>query len=128
MPLCVGWHRAVRVFPPGITRERRLKPLGPDLTGGISSCLVLWRGTCPGWLSPMNGDPGSTQILTQHYGAQSQTISQLESSGTMPTSKSSQLSPSELTKHLRTGSVRMLHHILTTRTEPWGFIKPSTQN
>jgi hypothetical protein len=28
--------------------------------GGISPCLILWRGTCPGWLSPPNGDPGST--------------------------------------------------------------------
>jgi hypothetical protein len=25
MPLCVGWHLAVWVFPPGITWERRLK-------------------------------------------------------------------------------------------------------
>jgi hypothetical protein len=39
----------------------------------------------------MNGDPGSTQILTRHYGAQSQTISQLESSRTTATSKSPQL-------------------------------------
>jgi hypothetical protein len=90
MPLCVGWHRAVWVFLPGITREKRLKPLGPDLAeGGISPCLVLWRGTCPGWLPPVNGDPSSTQIMTQHYGVWSQIVSQLESSGTMPTSTSS---------------------------------------
>jgi hypothetical protein len=56
--------------------------------GGICPCLVIWRGPCPSWLSPMNSDPGSTQILTRHYGAQSQIISQLESSGTTPTSKS----------------------------------------
>jgi hypothetical protein len=34
MPLCVDWHRAVWVFPLGITWERYLKPPGPDLTGG----------------------------------------------------------------------------------------------
>jgi hypothetical protein len=34
MPLCVGWHRAVQVFPPWITQERWLKPPGLDLTGG----------------------------------------------------------------------------------------------
>jgi hypothetical protein len=85
--------------------------------------LILWRGTCPGWLSPLNGDPGSTQILARHYGAQSQTVNWIASSGTMPTSKSLQLSPSTLTKHLRMGSVRILYHILTTQTEPWEFIK-----
>jgi hypothetical protein len=128
-PLRVGWHRAVRFFPLGITQERRLKPPGLDLTGGggIGPYLVLWRRTCLGWLSPVNGDPGSTQILTRHCGAQSQTVSQLESSGTTPTGKSPQFSPSGLSKHLRTGSVRMPHHILTTRMEPWGFIKSSTQ-
>jgi hypothetical protein len=73
-----------------------VKPPSPNLIGegGISPCLILWRGTCPGWLSPPNGDPGSTQILTWHCGAQSQNISQLASSGTMPTGKSPQLSPS----------------------------------
>jgi hypothetical protein len=88
-PVYVGWHQAVRVFPPGITRERWLKPPSSDLIGGIGLYLVLWRGTCPGWLSPVNGDPGSTQILTRHCGAQSYTVSQLESSGTTLTSKSS---------------------------------------
>jgi hypothetical protein len=48
---------------------------GFDQGGGISPCLIPWRGVCPGWLSPLNGDPGSTQILTRHYGAQSQTVS-----------------------------------------------------
>jgi hypothetical protein len=43
----------------------------------------------------------------------------------MPTSKFPQLSPSRLSKHMRTGSVRILHHILTTQTELWGFIKSS---
>jgi hypothetical protein len=33
----------------------------------------------------------------------------------MPTRKSPQLSPSVLMKHLRTGSVQILHHILTTQ-------------
>jgi hypothetical protein len=78
MPLHVDWHLAIRVVPPGITQESCLKPFGPDMTGGgISLCLVLWRGACPFWLSPMNGDPGSTQILTRHHSAKSLTISQL---------------------------------------------------
>jgi hypothetical protein len=34
MPLCVGWHRAVWAFLPGITREKRLKPPGPNLAEG----------------------------------------------------------------------------------------------
>jgi hypothetical protein len=29
----VDWHLAVRVFPPGITQERRLKPPGLNLIG-----------------------------------------------------------------------------------------------
>jgi hypothetical protein len=41
----------------------------------------------------------------------------------MPTSKSPQLSPFELSKHLMMGLVHLPHHILTTRMEPWGFIK-----
>jgi hypothetical protein len=47
------------------------------------------------------------------------------SRGTTPTSKSPQLSPFGLTKHLRTGSVRILHHILPTQMELWDFIKSS---
>jgi hypothetical protein len=48
-----------------------MKPHGLDLIrgGGISTCLIQWRGTCLGWLSPPNDDPSSTQILTQHCGA-----------------------------------------------------------
>jgi hypothetical protein len=97
-PLRVGWHLAIQVFPPGITRERCLKPLGPDLIrgrvrgwgwgwwgGGISPYLILWRSACPVWLSPMNDDPGSTHILTRHYGPKSQTISQLMNEETAPT-------------------------------------------
>jgi hypothetical protein len=57
----------------------------------------------PDWLSPMNGDLGSTHILTRHGGAQSQIVTWLERSGTMPTSKLAQVSPSGLSKHLRTG-------------------------
>jgi hypothetical protein len=48
---------------------------GFDL-GAMSPCLVLWRGTCPSWLSLMNSGLGSTQILTWHHGAMSQTVSQ----------------------------------------------------
>jgi hypothetical protein len=62
----------------------------------------------------LNADPGSTQILTQNSSAQSQTVSQLKSSGTMLTIKFPQFSPSRLSKHLRMESVRILHHILTT--------------
>jgi hypothetical protein len=83
-----------------------LGPLGLDLTSGNYPYLVLWRGTCPSWLSPPNGVPGSTQILTQHYGAQSQTISQRKSSGATPTSKFPQLSPFGLSKHPRMMSVQ----------------------
>jgi hypothetical protein len=71
MPLCVGWHLTIQIFPSGITRESRLKPLDLDLIGGISPYLILWRDTCPGWLSPVNSDPSSTEILTWHYGARS---------------------------------------------------------
>jgi hypothetical protein len=46
----------------------------------------------------------------------------------MPTSKSPLFSPSGLLKHLRMGLMQMAHHILTTQTELWGFIKPSLQN
>jgi hypothetical protein len=53
--------------------------------GGISPCLILWRGARPSWLSPLNGDLGSTQILTQHYGTKSQSVSQLVNSMAMPT-------------------------------------------
>jgi hypothetical protein len=53
--------------------------------GGISPCLVLWRHTCPGWLSTTHGDPGSTQILTRKYGAKSHTVSKLVNSITAPT-------------------------------------------
>jgi hypothetical protein len=59
--LYVGRHLAIRVFLLGITLERCLKPPGLDLIRGvgISPYLILWRGTCSGWLSPMNGDLGS---------------------------------------------------------------------
>jgi hypothetical protein len=33
MPLCVGWHLDIRIFPSGITRERHLKPPSLDLIG-----------------------------------------------------------------------------------------------
>jgi hypothetical protein len=106
-----------------------LKPPSLDLmrAGGKSPYLIQWRCTCPSWFSPLNGDRGSTQILTLHRGAKSQTVSHLGNSGTTPTSKSPQFNSSRLLKHLRTGLVRMLHHFLTTRMEPWGFIKSSAQ-
>jgi hypothetical protein len=87
MPIRVGWQLAIQVFPLGITQERRLKLPSLELIreGGISPCLVRWRGTCPGWLSPVNGDPGSTQILTRHYGAKAQTVSHPVNSWIAPT-------------------------------------------
>jgi hypothetical protein len=42
MPLCMGWHQALRVFLPWITRERRMKPPGPDLTGGGGGLTPVW--------------------------------------------------------------------------------------
>jgi hypothetical protein len=33
MPLYVGWHLAIQVFPLGTTLESRLKPPGQDLIG-----------------------------------------------------------------------------------------------
>jgi hypothetical protein len=63
-----------------------LKTTWPRFTrGGIRPCMILWRGTCPCWLSPMHGDPGSTKIQTQHCGAKSQIASQLTISGTTMT-------------------------------------------
>ncbi len=76
----------------------------------------------------MNSDLGSTQILTRHYSAKSQTVSQLESLGTTPTSKSPQFSPSGSSKHLSMRSTRKLRHFLTTQMELWGFIKSLAQN
>jgi hypothetical protein len=73
----------------------------------------------------MNGDPGSTQIRTWHYGARSQTVSQLMSPGTTLTSMSSMPSPSRLLQQPQTGSLRMLHHTLITQTKLRGFVKPS---
>jgi hypothetical protein len=55
----------------------------PGFVGGEH--LVLWRGTCSFYLSPAHGDPDSTQILSQHRGAKSQTISLLANAGTTPT-------------------------------------------
>jgi hypothetical protein len=46
-------------------------------------------------------------------------------SRTTPTSKFTQLNPSEFTKHLRTGSVQIPRHILTIRMKLWGFFKSS---
>jgi hypothetical protein len=54
MTLRVGWHLAIQVFASRITRESRLKPLGPDLIGEcISPCLVLWRCTVVPSLRPL---------------------------------------------------------------------------
>jgi hypothetical protein len=84
MPLCVGWHLAVRIPLIRNTWEHHMKSPGLDLyrgEGGIRPCLVLWRGTYPCWLSPVHSDPDSTQILTWHCSGKSQTIRQLTSIG-----------------------------------------------
>jgi hypothetical protein len=89
--------------------------LGFAREGGICPCVVLWRGTCPCWLSPKHGDPYSTQILPRHYGAKSQIIIQLTNVRTMSTRQvPNQFSPSGLSKHLRMGSVYTSHILLTT--------------
>jgi hypothetical protein len=33
---------------------------GPAARSCLSPCLILWIGACIGWLSPPNGDLGST--------------------------------------------------------------------
>jgi hypothetical protein len=76
----------------------------------------------------MNSDPDSTQILTRHCGAKSQTVSQLMNSGTAPTRQVPVVQPLRDTETPADGVVRMSHHLLTTRTELWGFIKLSAQN
>jgi hypothetical protein len=116
-PLRVDWHLAIRVSPPRITQEHRLKPLGQDLTVGISPCLVLWKGACPYWLLPAHGNPSSTQILTQYCSAKSQTTSQLTNQEPRRLGKSPLFSPSGLSKYPRAGLVRMRHHFLTTQME-----------
>jgi hypothetical protein len=40
--LCGGCHLAVRVFPIGITRERHMKPPGPNLTVGTGASSPIW--------------------------------------------------------------------------------------
>jgi hypothetical protein len=69
--LRVGWHQVIRIFCADyLGRTRETTRLGFDWAD-ISPCLILWRGTYPGWLSPPNDDPGSTQILTRHCSVQS---------------------------------------------------------
>jgi hypothetical protein len=73
-PLCVGWHRAVRVLLLGITRERRLKPPGPDLIGGgqpLSGPMerhLLWLPLTHIWLPRLHSDPDSAQrcLVSDH--------------------------------------------------------------
>jgi hypothetical protein len=72
------WHRVIRVCCTDYPRKKRESTWSRfDRVGGISPYLFLWIGMCPSYLSPPNGDLGSTQILTLHFGAQSQTVSQL---------------------------------------------------
>jgi hypothetical protein len=48
---------------------------------GIGPYLILWRGACPGWLSPPNGETSSTQILTRHYDAKSRLLASSRTRG-----------------------------------------------
>jgi hypothetical protein len=95
---------------------------------GIGPSLVLWRGACPGWLSHVNGGPGSTQILTRHYGAKSRTVSKLANSGTVPTKKVPVVHPLRVIKTPADGVGAQPPHLLTTQMGLWGFIKSSAQN
>jgi hypothetical protein len=74
----------------------------------------------------MNSDLDSTQILIRHCGAKSQTVSQLMNSGTAPTRQVPVVQPLRVTETPVDGVMRMSHHLLTTRTKLWGFIKLST--
>jgi hypothetical protein len=68
-PLC-GMALSHPCFPARDYPGKTVETPGSEFDrGGISPCPVLWRGTCTGWLSPVNDDLGSTQILTWHYGA-----------------------------------------------------------
>jgi hypothetical protein len=64
MPLCVGCHLAVRVFPLGITWESCLKPLGPD---------VIWRALASVWsygevlALRLHSDPDSAPRCHHHH-------------------------------------------------------------
>jgi hypothetical protein len=131
-----SWSGGFLHTPPCRLASSRLGfPLGLSKEAWNHLVQIWWRILAHVWSyeealtlagsHPLNGDPGSTQILTQHCGALSQIVRQLMSSRTTPTSKSLQFSPSALTNHLRTGSVWNLHHILTTWTEPWDFVKSS---
>jgi hypothetical protein len=105
-----------------------MKPPDPDFLLGLAPVWSYGEALALAGSHLLNGDPGFSQILIRHYSAQSQAVSQLESSGTMPTSKFTQISPSKLLKHLRTGLVQMPLHILTTRIEPRCFTKSSVPN
>jgi hypothetical protein len=82
--LCVGGHLAIRVLLIGTTRKWTMKPLGLDLhaRGGHLSLLGPMERYFP---MLAHGDPYSTQILTQHRIAMSQTVNQLMNTGTTPT-------------------------------------------
>jgi hypothetical protein len=67
-PLHVDWHQAIWGFHWDYSRMTH-ETTWPGFDGGIGPYLILWRGTCSGWLSIPNGDPGSTQIMTRHCGA-----------------------------------------------------------
>jgi hypothetical protein len=115
-PLWVGRHLVVRVLPIGTTRGWCVKPPGPDLYRGASAptcsyeevhllMLALIRLRWPRFHSDPNSAPWCPVS----------NFSQLGNTGTMLTRKvPDQFSPSGLSKHPRTGSVRTPHTFLTT--------------
>jgi hypothetical protein len=94
-----------------------MKPPDLDLyRGGICPCLVLWRGTCPCWLSPANSDPGSTQNLTRHRGVKSQTVSQLMNNANYASTQLVQ--PIQIIETPDDRICALAAHLLTTQMEP----------
>jgi hypothetical protein len=52
MPLRVGCHRAVQIFYTDYSRNTlETTRFGFDKGGGHYPCSILWRDTCPSWLS-----------------------------------------------------------------------------
>jgi hypothetical protein len=78
-PLQVSWNLAIRIFCVGYLRKMHgtTRSRFDREGGGISLCLILWRGTCPVGSHPSKSGLGYTQILTRHLDVQSQTVSQL---------------------------------------------------
>jgi hypothetical protein len=81
MPLWLGWHLAVWIFCVDyLGKTHETTPSGFDRGGGgeaLAPVLSYGEAWALAGSHPSNGDSGSTQILTQHFSVQSQTVSQL---------------------------------------------------